>query len=303
MREQDFVGREAQARTILGNIESGNSSLIIGEAGMGKSALLDFIEPALQDLGTVIHASRVSPFGTLLREMFTGLWEAGLTPDRTNVAGVDWKAFGKANPSNDEKAAAILKLIEAAKDKIILVLDDASGITPTSRPWLEQFVEATIMIATVVPEALRKAGTKRFWKRFDEIRLERLSKAESAEMLEHLMTRFRVVADEPEVYRRRVLELGQGSPFELQRLVKYHSSQSLVKTRDLIGSSQNFVERDEKGVSLAPLLLIGGAFVIAGRYIARAQGDMDLYVIAGVGMALMIVFGPWLRSTVRARSA
>jgi hypothetical protein len=296
-----FVGREAEARAILVNTEARRCSLIVGEAGLGKSALLAFLEPALHDLGKPVLASRVQPFGTFLREAFEGLWALGLTPKRSHDLAADLKAWGKRCPSNDQKAAELLDVIRQ-HDDIILVIDDASGVTPTSRPWLEHLTEACTVIAAVSPEYLRKGGTKRFWKRFEEVRLEPLSKREASELLERLMQRYRVNADEPEVYRRRVLELAQGVPFELERLVKYHSAEALVKTKDILSHGQAFVERDEKGVSLAPLLLVAGAMAIAGRYIARAQGDLDLYVLAGIGIGLMVVFGPWLRHTLRPRS-
>lgn len=97
-----------------------------------------------------------------------------------------------------------------------------------------------------------------------------------------------------------MLELAQGSPFELHRLVKYHSSEALVRARDISG--QQFVEQDVKGVSLAPILLVAGAFVIAARYLARVQGDSDLYVLSGIGIGLLIIFGPLIRSAIRPRS-
>lgn len=302
MATVSFVGREPAARAILANTAAQRSSLLVGEAGMGKSALLAFIEPALQDLGRPVLVSRVQPFGTFLREAFEGLWAYGLTPKRTGDLAADLKAWGKRCPSNDQKAAELLEVVRA-NERIILVIDDAGGVTPTSRPWLEHLTEACAVIAAVSPEYLRKGGTKRFWKRFDEVRLEPLSRQEASELLDQLMQRYRVNADEPEVYRRRVLELAQGIPFELERLVKYHSADALVRTKDLLSHGQTFVERDERGVSLAPLLLVVGAMTIAARYIARAQGDLDLYVLAGIGIGVMIVFGPWLRSSLKPRSS
>ena len=103
------------------------------------------------------------------------------------------------------------------------------------------------------------------------MRLERLSKSEAKALLELKVERYNVTADEPEVYRRKVLELAQGSPFELERLVKYHSSQSIVRTKDLGGySQQSFVERDEKGVALAPLA-------------ARLRGGRDCHALCRAG--------------------
>jgi predicted ATPase len=296
-----FIGRDAEARAILSNVSAQRSTLIIGEAGVGKSALLAYLEPVLQEEGTLIHTGRVAPFGTFLKELFTGLWDAGLIPEQSRNQADDLKLWGKNHPSNDEKAKALLNLIAKAKN-VIVVIDDTAGITPTTRPWLEHLTEICTVVAAVDPAALTKSGTKRFWKRFDEIQLGRLPKSEAAALLEGLMSRYRVNADEPEVYRRRVLELAQGSPFELERLVKYHSSETLVNTRELGSYSQQFVERDIKQIALAPVLLILSALVIAGRYIGRAQDNQDLYVISGLLLAFMIVLSPWLKATLKPRS-
>lgn len=81
------------------------------------------------------------------------------------------------------------------------MVDDASGVTPTSRPWLEQLAEKAVILA----------------------------------------------AADPKVLKRR---------------------------------------------SPCPFLLFA-AWGIAMRYVARAQGDLDLYVIGGISIAVMLVFSPF----------
>jgi len=292
-----FVGREAEVRALLGNVAQGRSTLVIGEAGVGKSALLTVIEPLLREEGRPVYATRISPFGSFLREVYAGLHAHGLTEELGPLERSlrEWsRKFG----NNDERARDLVRL--CGSGGVIVVIDDASGIAPTSRPWLEHLTEVCTVIAATDPAALSKHGCKRFWKRFDEVQLGRFSKSEAEAMLNGLMDRYRVIADEPEIYRQRVLELAQGSPFELHRLVKYHSSEALVRARDISG--QQFVEQDVKGVSLAPILLVAGAFVIAARYLARVQGDSDLYVLSGIGIGLLIIFGPLIRSAIRPRS-
>jgi hypothetical protein len=295
----DFVGREAEARTLLTNVEKKRSSLVVGPSGVGKTAMLEFVAPVLQQMGTVIYTTRHAPFGTFLREVFSGLWENGCIAGQSKDLAADLKAWGRRCPNNQEKAKDLVSQI-AQQDKIILVVDDASGITPTSSPWLERLTEVCTVVAAVDPKALSKH--KRYWKRFDEVQLGTLPKKETAQLADALIAKYGITADEPEVYRRRVIELSDGNPFELNRLVKYHASETIVKTKELGGFSQAFVERDEKGVALAPILLVVGAAGIALRYIARAQGNLDLYVIGGIAVALMIVLGPFIRKSLTPRS-
>ena len=302
MNLENFVGREAQARAIISNADARHSSLVVAEAGMGKTALLDFVAPVLESSGKLIITERIGPgFGNWLAAVFEGLWNYGLLPEQTKSLSDDLKAWKKAHRSNDAKAKHLLGICQSSGD-IIITIDDASGITPTNRPWMVKFVEACTVVAAVDPTALKKGNTKRFWKLFDEVRLESLSKSESAELLELLMTRYSITTDEDEIYKRSVLDLAQGSPFELNRLVKYHSSADLVKSREITSGSHVFVERDVKQVALAPIVFILGAFTIAGRYIARVQGDMDVYVLSAIGLAFMIIFAPALRNALKPRS-
>ncbi len=175
-------------------------------------------------------------------------------------------------------------------------------MTPSNRPWLERLTEVATVVAAVDPAALYKAGSKRFWKRFDEVRLEALGAGDASRLLERLIERYGVTADEPEIYRRRVLEIAQGNPFELERLVKHHSAEMIVRSRELGHLGQGFVERDVKQLALAPLLTVGGALAIAGRYVARAQGDLDMYVLSGIGIAAFVMVRPLFRDAMRPRS-
>lgn len=310
MKIDDFVGREAEARTILANTDKAHNTLVVGGSGIGKSALLEFLSPVIEERAVALHITRHAPFGMYLKEIYTGLWDARLI-GKTHEASydgspdlqMDIKDWGKQHPTNQEKAKHLVhELKRVAENKpVVMLVDDASGITPTSRPWLEQVSEVAVMVAAVDPKALK--NHKRFWRRFDEVKLEPLNRADSTALATKLIERYNVTADDPEVYKRRLIELSGGSPFELERLVKYHSADAVVRTRDMGHASQNFVERDEKGVAIAPVLLLFAAWGIALRYIARAQGDLDLYVIGGISIAVMIVFSPFLRSALKPRSS
>jgi len=45
------------------------------------------------------------------------------------------------------------------------------------------------------------------------------------------------------------------------------------------------------------LLVLGGVAMIT-KYVGLARGEMDLYLVGGIGIAVMVVFGPFLRKVV-----
>jgi hypothetical protein len=90
------------------------------------------------------------------------------------------------------------------------------------------------------------------------------------------MLEYRIHTDDQAVNKQRVLSLAAGIPGELERLVKYHSSEPLVKSRDVAQLGQGSVDREESGIALAPILFALGAFTVAWRYITRARGIWTL---------------------------
>jgi hypothetical protein len=92
------------------------------------------------------------------------------------------------------------------------MIDDAGGLTPSVTPWLVKLERVSTLVVSVTPDALRKQGTKRFWKLLEEVRLDPLSARESGELLDKLMTEHRIVVDEPQIYRNRVLAVAAGVP-------------------------------------------------------------------------------------------
>ena len=301
MQLDDFVGRETEVRTLVDNTDKGRHTMLLGEAGLGKSALLKVAEPLLSYKKRVIWTSRVSPLGGWLRDVFSELWEHKKIPRQTDSLSNDLKEWGKKAPTNADKAKYLIACLP--KGDFVIVIDDANSITSGIRPWLEQMAEHAAFIIAIDPKTLKKSGLKRFWKHFEELSIERLNKKDSEALFEKLQAKHNIQADEPEVYKRKVLNLAQGSPFELERLIKNHSQDNeIVQTKNLAGYSQSFVERDEKGVALAPLLLVFAAMGVALRYVARAQGDLDLYVLSGIGIAAFLLAGPFLRKSLRPRS-
>ncbi len=299
MQPEDFVGREAEARALVASVSKGRSCLLVGESGMGKSALLEFVSPLLEENSILISLEKLAPFGQFLRELFEGLWTAqtlkleGISPKELySDFEAAKKHFNKLAPNNETKARVLVDSLAAWKERYTpatLVVDDASGITTTMVPWLVHLEQVSTLVLATTPNALYKKGTKRFWKALEEIKLSSLAKREAAALLDNLTERYAVRAEDPQAYRTKVLNAAQGNPGELTRLVKYLSPETLVKSQDLASLGQKLVEREERGIATAPILLALSAFSIAWRYIARARGDVDGYVLAAIVLGLFVI--------------
>jgi len=282
-----LVGRKAEGRAVLLAARAGRSVVLVAPPGYGKTALLEALLPALREWGPVVWTDRANPFGAFLKAAAAGLLEERVPlPDA-----------GGSTPRE-----ALRAWRGRAGTRVFLVVDDASGVTAAQVPWLAALAEEAVLLAGAYPETLRKPALRRLWSRFERVDLPPLSPPESRELVEALVRRYGVVAEDPKVYKARVLALSAGVPGEIERLVRFVSAEDIVKNREVgTGYAEGLAHREERGVALAPILLVLGGAAIAARYLGLARGEMDLYVMGGIGVAAFVVLASWLRKAVAVR--
>ena len=309
-----FTARDLETELLLEHLRKQRSMLVLGRGGIGKSALLEHCAGILEAETLVVRLSRIAPFANFLRELFTHLWNARaldactFAPETVLYADLEEarKSWAKFHPNNDTKARSLVDSLEkyaTREPRAVIVIDDLTGMSPTIVPWIVE-LETVCTLACAAPfEVLRKTGTKRAWKLFEELKLEALQARDAQVLLEDLMLEQRIYTDDPIIYKQRVLAIAGGIPGELERLVKYHAVEPIVKSREVAQLGQGAVDREESGVAIAPIILALGAFTVAWRYIARAQGNLDAYVLSGILVGVLMIarvaLGRALRPTSR----
>jgi hypothetical protein len=298
-----FIGRKEEGRALLLGVQKGRSTLLVAPPGYGKSRLLEEVRPALAAWALLLWADKVGPFNAFLRDLFRELWDAkvpipGVTYSRKLED--DLKAWGRSYTNSEEKARSIVAALRQYQaggiNRPILVIEDVSSVTPSMVPWLVAFSEVATLVCGGYPETVRKAGTRKLWMRLDRIDLPPLGPRESQELADALIQTYGIVAEDLEVYRARICALAGGIPGELVRLVRYVEAEAIVKNQDVgTGYAQNRAQREERGIALAPILLVLGGVGLVVRTLGLARGEMDLYVAGAVMVGLFVITGPWLR--------
>lgn len=304
----DFVGRQAEGRAVLLAVQAGRSVVLSAPTQYGKSALIDELQPALEELTVTVQTPKLAPVGQWLNDLSLVLRAVkipvpGVT--YTKSQDDDLKAWRKAYAGNETRARSLVDALRdhrARASAVCILIDDAGGITASMVPWLVALAEVAALVFCLPPETLEKSQLRRIWQKCDRVELPPLSPKESGELVDVLTQRYGIVAQDPRAYRARVLSLAAGVPGEIDRLVRFVSTETLVTNRHMGTSlAQQVVRREERGIALAPILLVFGAFAMITKYVGLARGEMDVYLIGGIGIALFMVSGPFLRKLVQTR--
>lgn len=303
-----FFGRQPEGRAIILSARAGRSVVLVAPTGYGKSALLAELAPALEQLAATVRVVKIAPFGTFLVDLAGELAKVKdfRLPESDDPKKKPLDAWKSAHKGTDARARSlVLALREYAADGTaapVVLVDDCTAITQAMIPHLLALADVCALVVAVQPDTMRKAGLSRFWGKCDRVDLGPLDRAQARELVDALTIKYNIVAEDIGAYKNRVLSLAEGIPGEAERLVRYVSTHDLVKPSD-IGSSfaQQAAQRQERGVALAPVLLVLSALAMVTKYIGLARGEMDMYLMGGVGIAVSMVAMPFLRKLVMIR--
>ena len=304
-----FVGRKEEGRAVLLSVRAARSVAVVAPPSYGKSALLSELSPALAELTAVLSVPKVAPFGQFLIDLHAAMHAAGIFSQGVAVTRdleTDAKNWKKVYAGNEPRARSLVEALRLYTAKGVqppaLVVDDAGGVTSAAVPWLTAISEHAALVLAVYPDTLTKNGTRRLWQKCDRVDLGALSAAHTRALVDGLTQHYGVTVADPGAYSHSIAQLSGGVPGEVVRLVRYVSTDDVLRRRGLgSGFTQSAAARQERGVSLAPLLLVLGALLMVVKYVGRARGEADTYIIGAIGMAVFLILGPWIRRAVSAK--
>lgn len=298
-----FIGRTAEGRALLLSVRAARSVALVAPPAYGKTALLRELTPAVEEITVPLPVPKLAPFTAFLSDLHDAMHAAKIYAPGVTITGdleadrAQWKK--KHNGGNEARARALIEAlrlyVQKGNQPPAVLVDDAGGITQSMTPVLVALAAHCSLVLNIYPETLKKAGTRRLWQMCDRVDLEPLNPADSRALVQSLTAAYGITTPDTKAYENSVLAVSAGIPGEIVRLVRYVPAAEIVQRRGAGALAQNAAAREERGVAIAPLLMLGGAVFMVTKYIGLARGEMDSYVIGGVGIAVFMVTAPLLR--------
>ena len=322
-----LVGRGVLLADVCRRVEAGRHVLLVGEAGVGKTRLLQEIctiaagtpfaltadearrarrKQATLAGVTAVYVPEAGPQGRFVDTLCQALLDLGALalPDvpldfREAACGeYDWKEVKKALPTVADREAALITSMEELPDplsggRLVLVLDGLDRATVTTARLLTT-LQKHATIAGAVRSIPQPGALRSFFQAFGRVEVGPLAEEASAHLVGHMMLACRVHAADPRHMVREVLRRGEGNPAALRAMLYDAAQTKAVSAQDV---------RDLQARDDAPYFNMGLVYVFAlvaaslVRVLMIGMRSTDLYVVLTLftvlGFLVMRVFRPF----------
>jgi hypothetical protein len=259
-----IFGRESVVAEIRSDIAKGQSVLLTGPIGIGKTHLLKYISTSLGR--QALYISSPSPLKNMLTQILDKL-------------DVEWKGKLPARASTRDIADYIAK-IKGSKPPV-LIIDNMGGIKISDVDALLNLL-ANFTILAAADET--KPKLKQIWWKFKQIELASLGEKPARELIKHLTQNLSI--SDYEMLETRLLTLSNGLPLAIVDMVGQLSHMPSV-TKDAIRDVYH-----EAGVHYRDwtnVILFIYWIAVVFRFIALGTHSYESYFLAGFGVTLLMI--------------
>ena len=262
--EEVVFGRKGVIEEIKASLNKYESVLLIGPIGIGKTHILRHI-PKIMGPNT-LYISSPSPIKNMLTQIC----------DKLNP---EWRKQIKTRASTREITDFIVKS-RGAKPPI-LIIDNLNNLKISD---VDTFLSLLGNFAILSDTDEIKPRLKQIWWKFKRIELKALSENAAKELIRYLTQNLSI--SDYEMLETRVMTLSSRLPLAIVDMVHQVSHRPVV-TRDAVREVYH-----EAGIHYrdwTALIVILWGIMIMFRFVALGTHSFEGYILAGFGMAIMMI--------------
>lgn len=292
-----FIGRSAQLAQCRRAVDAGLDVHLVGEKGVGKTALARRINPQAI---YVAHCNPVSELlGAILGECYArGWWTPPDGEDASDEAAISKLVRKMTNKSAASEAVAALKARKEAGALAVLVLDDFDTAPATVVRLVRQIAAVSTVVAV---STSAKPAQAAFLFGCSRITLPRLSKSEAEELVARLLEPHtasgQLLQRDRAALHRQIVEQAQGVPAVAMELVKRAAARGQLNTRAVAGEDMS----GARTVDMTPALIVF-LILLVGARVAMRGIDADITVLLGFAGAFLMLARLFMGALMQPRS-
>lgn len=294
-----FVGRARETELIVEAVGKGSNVLVIGRAGIGKSALLRHVMAEVSGMRKCVWA----PVGTTkhaLMEIARQIHDlVGLTVPAGMLAPkiaakakrqqwLDWTTLERSIKRMPTAPLAEL-VINNLRERDLLVFLESLEIPPSQANFFADVLDVAQCVAAMDDSNRRNRIARVLWRFQAQVELKPLPLEDCAEIaarwLAHNPVRF---TDENtrDKFIRHVARDSGGVPAAIEGMLE-----NALALREISPSTARAIARHDAAgryVDMTPVVVIVLVGFLAMRYISRGMGQVEMLVLSGVATAIFM---------------
>ncbi len=290
-----LIGREALVEQIAREARKGRHLLLTGPAGIGKSAVLEAVidRLLLRQQRVVIQVSEHQAKGQFL-EIARGLLESGLLKpsaleldaslDALDPAALEWAKLRRSinRLSIRDLTAAIVPVLHAQKDRVLIAVDDLTAVTPTLVAFWLAVCDAAQLLACA---SAKRPNVAKLWWKLAEIEIPPVSPDHARALAQSYLQQTGTLVESPPLFIAHVIQQANGNPQALADLLA-DSAKERVVNKQRIREMKHAA--GVQYLDFTPVMIVALASVVGARYLAIGTGDTELYIFAGMIAAVVV---------------
>ncbi|MGB5064154.1 MAG: ATP-binding protein [Candidatus Competibacter sp.] len=284
-----LIGREALVEQIAREARKGRHLLLTGPAGIGKSAVLEAVidRLLLRQQRIVIQVSEHQAKGQFL-EIARGLLESGLLKpsaleldaglDALDSAALEWAKLKRSvnRLSIHDLTAAIVPVLHAQKDRVLIAVDDLTAVTPTLVAFWLAVCDAAQLLACA---SAKRPNVAKLWWKLAEIEIPPVSPDHARAIAQSYLQQTGTLVESPPLFVAHLIQQANGNPQALADLLADASKERVVNKQRIREMRH---AAGVKYLDFTPVMIVALASVVGARYLAIGTGDTELYIFAGM---------------------